>query len=122
MVKYEQTTNKEVIDSMKKTIVRAASTAALLSIVYAGSASASTYKVQNGDNLSHIAYKYHTSVTELKALNGLKSDFLRLDQLIKLPEPLTKQTAQVKTYSVKKGDVLSKIAVHYHITVNELKN
>ena len=69
---------------MKKTIVRAVSTAAFLSVVYAGSAYASTHTVQKGDSLSKIASKYQTTVSELKSLNGLKSDMIFVNQTLKV--------------------------------------
>ncbi|NHC42855.1 LysM peptidoglycan-binding domain-containing protein [Bacillus sp. MM2020_1] len=107
---------------MKKTIVRALSTAALLSTVYAGTALADTYKVQNGDTLSKIAGKYDTTVKEIKTANGLKSDFLSVNQMLKInvANKIT-QSSQSTTYTVVKGDALIKIANRYHVTVGELK-
>ena len=71
---------------MKKVIVSAA-TIAVLSTAYGVHASANSYIVQKGDTLSHIALKYHTSVTELKTLNNLKSDLIFINQslLVSLP-------------------------------------
>lgn len=107
---------------MKKTIIRALSTAALLSTVYAGTALADTYKVQKGDTLSKIAGKYQMSVTEIKKANGLKSDFLSVNQMLKITvaSKMT-QASQPATYTVVKGDALIKIANRYHVTVGELK-
>ncbi|MEH7503772.1 LysM peptidoglycan-binding domain-containing protein [Neobacillus drentensis] len=107
---------------MKKTIVRALSTAALLSTVFAGSALADTYKVQQGDSLSKIAVKYHTSIKEIKTANGLKSDFISVNQMLKITvaSKMT-QTSQPATYTVVKGDALIKIANRFHITLAELK-
>ncbi|MBT2730149.1 LysM peptidoglycan-binding domain-containing protein [Bacillus sp. ISL-75] len=107
---------------MKKTIVRALSTAALLSTVYAGTALADTYKVQKGDSLSKIAQKYHTSVKDIKSANGLKSDFISVNQMLKITVA-SKQTqaSQPATYTVVKGDALIKIANRFHVTVGELK-
>ncbi|MBT2723995.1 LysM peptidoglycan-binding domain-containing protein [Bacillus sp. ISL-46] len=107
---------------MKKTIVRALSTAALLSTVFAGTALADTYKVQKGDSLSKIAQKYHTSVKEIKSANGLKSDFISVNQMLKITvaSKLT-QASKPATYTVVKGDALIKIANRFHVTVGELK-
>ncbi|PEQ95232.1 peptidoglycan endopeptidase [Bacillus sp. AFS006103] len=110
---------------MKKTIVRALSTAALLSTVYAGTALADTYKVEKGDTLSEIAGKYDTTVNEIKTANGLKSDFLSVNQMLKINvaskmTQLTKSTTTT-TYTVVNGDALIKIANRYHVTVGELK-
>ncbi len=107
---------------MKKTIFRALSTAALLSTVYAGSALADTYKVQQGDSLSKIAVKYHTSVKEIKTANGLNSDFISVNQMLKITVA-SKMTpvSQPATYTVVKGDALIKIANRFHVTLAELK-
>jgi LysM repeat protein len=50
---------------MKKTIVRAVSTAAFLSTVYAGTAFASEYTVKKGDTLSKSALDHQTSVSSI---------------------------------------------------------
>ncbi|MFP5114132.1 LysM peptidoglycan-binding domain-containing protein [Bacillaceae bacterium C204] len=107
---------------MKKTIVRALSTAALLSTVFAGTALADTYKVQKGDTLSKIALKYHTSVKDIKTANGLKSDFLSVNQMLKITvaSKMT-QASQTTTYTVVKGDALIKIANRFHVTLAELQ-
>lgn len=42
------------------------------------------YRVKNGDTLSHIAARYGTSVTKIKKLNGLKSDFLSIGQRLRI--------------------------------------
>ncbi|MEH7481644.1 LysM peptidoglycan-binding domain-containing protein [Neobacillus drentensis] len=107
---------------MKKTIVRALSTAALLSTIYAGTALADTYKVQKGDSLSKIAQKYHTSVKVIKSANGLKSDFISVNQMLKITVASKQaQASQPATYTVVKGDALIKIANRFHVTVGELK-
>ncbi|MGF6953409.1 LysM repeat protein [Neobacillus sp. B4I6] len=107
---------------MKKTIVRALSTAALLSTVFAGTALADTYKVQKGDSLSKIAQKYHTSVKDIKSANGLKSDFISVNQMLKITvASKTTQGSHPATYTVVNGDALIKIANRFHVTVGELK-
>jgi LysM repeat protein len=108
---------------MKKTIVRALSTAALLSTVYAGTALADTYKVEKGDTLSKIAGKYDTTVKEIKTANGLKSDFLSVNQMLKISvtSKMTQLSQSTTTYTVVKGDALIKIANRFHVTVGELK-
>ena len=125
---------------MKKTIVRSLSTAALFSTFFAGSALADTYKVQKGDSLAKIASKYHTSVVQLKTLNGLKSDLITINQSIQIPAAgkstqtanstqaskntqtaANKETTQATSYTVVKGDSLSKIASRFHCSVNDLQ-
>ena len=43
------------------------------------------YKVKSGDTLSEIAEKFHTSVAKIKKTNNLRSDNLRIGQLLKIP-------------------------------------
>lgn len=44
-----------------------------------------TYKVKLGDNLSKIAVKQHSTVAKIKKANGLRSDFIREGQILKIP-------------------------------------
>lgn len=43
------------------------------------------YKVKAGDTLSKIAKKYHTSTSKIKTANRLKSDTIRVGQILKIP-------------------------------------
>ncbi|MDQ1000298.1 LysM repeat protein [Neobacillus niacini] len=111
---------------MKKTIVRAVSTAAVLSAVYAGSAYASTYTVQKGDTLSKIASKHQTSVPKIKELNGLTSDRIYPNQTLTVSatneqsQPEVTPSTSTSDYVVKSGDYLGKIAKLFSTTVAEL--
>jgi GH25 family lysozyme M1 (1,4-beta-N-acetylmuramidase)/LysM repeat protein len=42
------------------------------------------YTVVKGDTLSEIAVRFHTTVSQLKAWNGLTSDLIRIDQKLKV--------------------------------------
>ncbi|MDF2857737.1 MAG: peptidoglycan endopeptidase [Neobacillus sp.] len=116
---------------MKKTIVRAVSTAAFLSTVYAGTAFASEYTVKKGDTLSKIALDHQTSVSKIKTLNNLKSDMIYVNQKLKLSEEAAATqpvvtaptpTISVSLYTVKSGDYLGRIAAEFDLTVKELRN
>lgn len=96
-----------------------------------------TYTVKRGDNLWTIAKRNNVSLDELYAANGLdKNSVLRVGQEIQIP--VQGSTAQVDmveadsyqptsydqestTYTVKRGDTLSKIANQYGTTVNAIK-
>ncbi|HLO11403.1 MAG TPA: LysM peptidoglycan-binding domain-containing protein [Pseudoneobacillus sp.] len=87
----------------------------------------STYTVKSGDSLSLIAKIYNTTVTELKTLNNLTSDLIRVGQVLKVPSisqtapaPTAPPTAP-KTYTVQSGDSLWKIASNTGLTVTQLK-
>ncbi len=43
------------------------------------------YTVKQGDTLSEIAEKYHTSASKIKKANGLRSDMIRVGQSLKIP-------------------------------------
>lgn len=125
---------------MKKKVATLTAAAILASMP--ASVYASTYTVQKGDNLWNIAKKYNTTVTELKKINNLKSDVIYVNQKLQLPSEnrsaskvsstsksssATYQTASTstkkqspKTYTVVKGDTLSKIAVKHNVSLTDL--
>ena len=45
---------------------------------------ATYYRVRKGDNLGRIAQKYHTTVSKIKKLNHLRSDFIREGQKLRV--------------------------------------
>ncbi len=42
------------------------------------------YKIKNGDTLGGIAKKFHVSVKQLKAWNGLKTDNIRAGKTLRI--------------------------------------
>jgi len=50
------------------------------------SGSSSKYVVKKGDTVERIARRYGTTVSKLKAANGLKSDLIRIGQTLKIPK------------------------------------
>ncbi|WP_043929992.1 C40 family peptidase [Bacillus sp. EB01] len=119
---------------MKGKVVAAFATVAILSAAYSAEASASSikYTVKKGDTLSKIALTYKLKVNEIKTANGLKSDLIFINQKLVIPSaskkgaaaPAVKKPAAVKTpatYTVVKGDSLSKIASNKKTTVANLK-
>jgi len=117
---------------MKKKVTVLATTA-ILSTAFAAHASASTYVVKKGDTLSSIASKYKTTVKELKSINNLSSDLIRINQNLTISTSTstntskatqnssTTQNSTTKTYKVVAGDSLIKIANQFSITLGELK-
>lgn len=72
------------------------------------------YIVQKGDNLSTIANKYNTTVSEIQKLNNLTSTLIKINQKLKIPNNFIK-------YTVVKGDNLTKIANKYNTSVSTIK-
>jgi LysM repeat protein len=96
-----------------------------------------TYIVKSGDSLWVIAKAYKTSVNELKKLNGLTSDLIRVGQKLTVKESVestggsestnsNQQSVQQPsntnlTYVVKAGDSLWKIGNQFNLTIAEIK-
>ena len=91
--------------------------------------------VKSGDSLDKIAKRYHLSVAEIIKINELKSSFLRIGQVLMIPENFgkivknntVKKTIQKKEnvisgkiYKVKPGDNPYTIAMKHHMKVSEL--
>jgi LysM repeat protein len=102
------------------------------------------YKIAKGDNFSTIAKKHGISVRALSEANpNVNSSKLKIDQKIQIPastkavapaaeapapagSPTPTATADpahanAKSYSVKSGDTLTKIAHHFGVTVSAIK-
>lgn len=118
---------------MKKSIV-AFSTIAVLSSTFVSPALANSYTVKSGDTLSKIANKHKTTVNELKLLNNLKTDMIKVNQKIITSKSKTTTTktktktasvsvekTQNSTYTIVPGDTLTKIANKHDLTLAELK-
>ena len=75
------------------------------------------YTVQRGDTLYKIARKYNTTVEELKRINNLTSDELKIGQVLQIFEQVPTQS-----YTVQRGDTLSGIARKFGVTVRYLVN
>jgi len=80
--------------------------------------SAVYYKVKKGDNLTNIAKKYKTSISQIKSLNNLKSDKIIIGRKLLV----SKGKFVKRYYKVRKGDCLSKISHRYNISVKQIKS
>ena len=79
------------------------------------------YIVKKGDSLWSIANKYGVTVKELKEINKLTSNTLKVGQTLKLTKNDEMIPEDYLIYKVKKGDSLWNIAEYYNITVDTLK-
>ena len=84
------------------------------------------HRVKKGETLSSIAAKYGKSIAQLKELNSLTSDKLRLGQQLVVAvgksERKTADVSTTKSYVVKKGDTLHKIARQFGVTVASIRS
>ena len=82
------------------------------------------YTVKSGDNLSKIASKYGTTVTQLCQWNNIQNaNYIQVGQKLIVKKGSTtpsQSTSDVQYYTVQSGDSLSKIASKYGTTVNQL--
>ena len=69
------------------------------------------YIVKSGDTLYSIAKKFNISVDNLKSINNLNSNLIKINQELKIPN---------KTIIIKKGDTLYSIAKNNNTSVDKL--
>ncbi|WP_323704248.1 LysM peptidoglycan-binding domain-containing protein [Mammaliicoccus sp. Dog046] len=104
---------------MKKLLAVSTAAVAVTTGVTA-TADAASHTVKSGDTLHSISQQYGTTVSALKSENGLTSNLILPNQVIKINE--AKEASQSTTeYTVVAGDTLSKIASKYDVTVSQLK-
>lgn len=79
---------------------------------------ATTYTVKNGDTLSGIANKFGTTYQKLAEINGISDpNKIYAGQVLKIVGTSSNAT---RTYTVKSGDNLTKIAKQFNTTVDSL--
>ena len=110
----------------KKMIMSVTASAFLASAFATTQVDAASYKVESGDSLWGIAHRYDTNVAQLKSINDLSSNLIFSNQIIetgneKATNSNTNTTSNSNTtYTVKRGDTLSKIAYGNDISVSDL--
>ena len=91
------------------------------------------YRVRSGDNLHSIANRYHLTVNTLKDVNKLRSNHLRVGQVLNIPAQGGREPAQglhqvakapashPQRYKVKSGDNLWQIANAHGVSLKDLQ-
>jgi LysM repeat protein len=77
---------------------------------------ATEYVVRRGDSLSAIAVSFGVKVDDLKQLNGLRTDQIRVGQRLRL-----RPDSSTRHHVVRRGDNLSELALRYGTTVARIK-
>lgn len=95
-----------------------------VSAISAPSALAGTVRVANGETLTQIAARYHTTVSALAAANDITNpNLVYAGAVLQIPasgSASTASTAPSTTITVGPGDTLFSIASRYHTTVAAL--
>lgn len=73
-----------------------------------------TYKVKAGDNLQNISKRFGTSVSELKASNGLRSSKINKGKKLQIAAD------NIKLHIVKRGESLIAIANKYKVSMSNI--
>lgn len=77
-----------------------------------------TYRVVRGDTLSHIADRYKMSLAEIKSVNKLKSNNIRIGQRLQVKVGVVPKNI---VHRVASGDTLSGIALRYSTSINAIR-
>lgn len=80
------------------------------------------YKIQRGDTLSEIALEHNTTVSHLVEINNISNpNLIYVGEIIKIScNHNINSNEHTKTYTIKRGDTLSEIAMKYNTTVGRL--
>ncbi|MCY7753769.1 LysM peptidoglycan-binding domain-containing protein [Bacillus haynesii] len=97
-IKQENKLNSDIIYIGQRLSINGSSS----SSAKASQASSATHKVVKGDSLWKISRTYGMTINELKSLNGLKTDLIRIGQVLKV-----KGTKSVKAASTTKPSASS---------------
>jgi membrane-bound lytic murein transglycosylase D len=90
------------------------------SVIYGGN----QYRVRKGDTLIAIARHHGTTVAQLRALNGIRSDVIRVGQLLAVSKQRSSVAASYSAsgfHRVAPGETLSAISRRYGVSVAQIK-
>lgn len=73
------------------------------------------YVIKPGDTLYNIAKRYNTNVDEIKRINNLNTNMLKIGETILIPG-----TSNYQTYVIRTNDTLEGIALRYNTTVENI--
>ena len=73
------------------------------------------YIIKPGDTLYNIAKRYNTNVDEIKRINNLNTNMLKIGETILIPG-----TSNYQTYVIRTNDTLEGIALKYNTTIEDI--
>ena len=110
----------------KKYITALIGTTAISALATTQAHAATTHTVKSGESVWSISHKYGISIAKLKSLNGLTSNLIFPNQVLKVSGS-SSSASKSKTssnsgsvYTVKAGDSLSSIAAKYGTTYKNI--
>lgn len=101
-------------------------TLSLATVTANASIPAGKHIIKKGETLSVIARKHHTTVAEVRKINGLKKgDIIQSGKVLRIPTNTYVSNTGMDTsptkYVIKKGDTLSAIAKKHHTSVTKVR-
>lgn len=84
------------------------------------SGKAQYHTVKRGESLWVLARKYKTSVDRIKTLNDMTNNHLSLGQRLTIRKGTAVASNSSRTYKVRRGDTLAKIAKRHKVRLSEL--
>ncbi len=79
------------------------------------------YVVAEGDTLGHIAQRFGVTIKAIQSINSIRNPHtIKPGSTLKIPIAESNQATHLIHYTVRKGDALSSIAHHHHITLSQL--
>ncbi|MCR5714150.1 MAG: LysM peptidoglycan-binding domain-containing protein [Bacteroidales bacterium] len=108
----------------------APSSSASTATVAVNAAGRQVYTVRRGDTLSAIARRFGITVDRLRQWNGISGSRINVGQRLVVSAAASSSSSASsstssgggKTYTVKQGDTLSRIAQQFHVTVTQLRS
>ena len=73
------------------------------------------YVIKPGDTLYNLAKRYNTNVDEIKRINNLNTNMLKIGETILIPG-----TSNYQTYVIRTNDTLEGIALKYNTTIEDI--
>ena len=82
-----------------------------------------TYHVRKGDTISTVAKRFGVSITDIRRINRLKGNVIRVGQRLKLEvRDVKRRKISARNYTVRSGDTLYSIAKKFNLSVSHLRD